>query len=470
MNKYILCFLLFLINSTAFGQILNLAPNTTSKGEPSSFYTGNRKVIRDSLPENSMAIFFSAPVKIRSNDVDYNYHQDPSFYYLTGINEPNSILLIFKNPFEFSGKQSDEILFVPVANDNEKRWTGSITSFEEAKGISGISNVYSSCDFASMNYDSATFSKVFYITLPAGMQKKKNETCDLYKLVESFKEKVFYPPSNGDSYMLGKILRRIREVKNPQEVLSMKKAISISVDGHIEMMKTLKPGLTEYQVQAIGECVFKMEGAEDLGYPSICGGGENSCVLHYSKNRSTLKDGDLLLLDMGAEYQGYSADVTRTLPVNGKFNNEQKIIYELVLKAQKAALAECKPGNNFNDPHDAAVRVIQEGLLSLGIINDKKDYTNYFMHGTSHYLGLDVHDVGTYGKLKPGNVITVEPGIYISSKSSCDRKWWNIGIRIEDDVLITDSGFENLSAGCPSEIIDVERMMKEESEIFKSIK
>ena len=164
---------------------------------------------------------------------------------------------------------------------------------------------------------------------------------------------------------------------------------------------------------------------------------------------------------MGAEYHGYSADVTRTLPVNGKFSAEQKLIYELVLKAQDAAFSQCKPGNNFQDPHHAAVEIIKKGLVKLGIITEEENYNTYFMHGTSHYLGLDVHDAGTRTALKEGNVITVEPGIYIPENSKCDPKWWNIGVRIEDDVLITANSFENLSASCPSKVDEVEKMMKE---------
>jgi Xaa-Pro aminopeptidase len=221
--------------------------------------------------------------------------------------------------------------------------------------------------------------------------------------------------------------------------------------------------MTEYQAQAIGEYVFKKNGSEYVGYPSICGGGENSCILHYESNRKKLDVNDLLLLDMGAEYHGYSADVTRTLPVSGKFSEEQKKIYQIVLDAQEAGFKQCTPGNEFKSPNRAALEIIKQGLLALEIIKDKNDYMKYFMHGTSHYLGLDVHDAGTHGELKAGNIITVEPGIYIPEGSPCDPKWWNIGIRIEDDVLITETGFENLSARVPRTIEKVEEMMKEKS-------
>ncbi len=231
----------------------------------------------------------------------------------------------------------------------------------------------------------------------------------------------------------------------------------MSVEGHNEVIKAVKPGMTEYQAQAIMEYAFKKNGSEYPGYPSINGGGENSCVLHYETNQKLLKNGDLLLSDCAAEYHGYTADVTRTVPVNGKFSPEQKIIYELVLEAQDAGFAACKPGNSFRDPHMAAANVIANGLIKLGIISNASEARTYFPHGTSHHLGLDVHDVGP-NVLEPGVVLTVEPGIYIPPGSKCDKKWWSIGVRIEDDILITKDGYRNLSAGAPRTVKEVEKM------------
>jgi Xaa-Pro aminopeptidase len=216
--------------------------------------------------------------------------------------------------------------------------------------------------------------------------------------------------------------------------------------------------MTEYQVQALGEYEFKKFGAESPGYTSICGSRENSTILHYNSNRRIMNDSDLILLDMGAEYHGYSSDVTRTIPVNGKFTSDQRLIYELVLKAQNAGIKACIAGNEFNSAHKAAVEVLAEGLVKLGIIKDPADYSKYYMTGTSHYLGLDVHDVGTRGPLKPGTVITVEPGIYIEENSDCDPKWWNIGIRIEDDILITDKGPVNLSEAAPRNVEEIQNL------------
>ena len=269
--------------------------------------------------------------------------------------------------------------------------------------------------------------------------------------------------SNIDKRELHRIMGSLRQIKSDEEIVLMRKAINMTCDAQIELMKALKPSMTEYQSEAIVEYVFKKNGAEYPGFPSILGGGENSCIIHYTSNRKLLTDKDLLVSDIGAEYHGYTADVTRTLPVNGQFSEEQKIIYNIVLKAQQAGIDSCKVGNKFWTPHDAATKIITDELLKLGIIEKYFHVQRYFMHGTSHYLGLDVHDLGLNGPLEAGNVITVEPGIYIPEGSDCDPKWWNIGIRIEDDILITTNGPENLSAKAPREIEEIEALMKKKS-------
>lgn len=235
----------------------------------------------------------------------------------------------------------------------------------------------------------------------------------------------------------------------------------------MELMRAMDSTWTEYQVQAAIQYEFMKRGAEACGYPSICGAGENTCILHYVTNRKPMDRNDLIVVDCGAEYHGYTADITRTLPANGKFSPEQKAIYDIVLEAQLAGIAKCKTGNEFRDPHKAAVAVVKKRLKELGIIQKEEDYVLYFFHGTSHYLGLDVHDAGMYGPLQPGNVITVEPGIYIPAGSPCDPKWWNIGVRIEDDVLITSGEPENLSGSVPKTTADVEKMMAEDSYLNK---
>ncbi len=424
------------------------------------FHRGRRKALRELMPDNTVAVIFAAPERLYSNDNDFQYHQSPNFYYLTGFTEPNSMLLISKSPFDVNGVSTDEILFVPARNPERESWNGRRAGKDGAGEATGISFVLLAAEFDSLSVEFSKFDKVWCI-LPQGAINDKNADDDLYSLVESFKRKTNYPPSNGDVRGLSSAMAALREIKQPEEIVLMKKAAAMTCEGHNEIMRALAPGMNEYDVQAIGEYVWKRNGSEYVGYPSICGGGENASILHYMSNRKRLSDGDIQLNDMAAEYHGYTADVTRTLPVNGKFSPEQKQIYELVLKAQQAGFEACLPGNNFNAAHKAAVAIISKGLVDLEIIKSEGDYRKYFFHGTSHYLGLDVHDAGTFEKLKPGVVLTVEPGIYIPEGSPCDPKWWNIGIRIEDDILVTETGYENLSAASPKTIEAIESMMKE---------
>jgi len=426
------------------------------------FFSKRREEVRKRMPDSSVAVLFSAPERLYANDVYYDYHQDPNFYYLTGFNSPDAVLIIFKNKLSITEDLvTDEILFIPSRDKERETWNGRRATLTDASEISGISNCLLTMDFYSIPLNDSMFQSVLYGPMPQGIIDNKNDTLDLFNLVDVFKKKFHFPPKNGDSFTLKRAIAELREVKLKEELVLLRKAIEISCDAHKQMMRTTAVGMAEYQVEAVGEYYFKRKGAENVGYPSICGGGENSCILHYQTNRRTLSDGDLILLDMGGEYHGYTADVTRTLPVNGKFSIDQKIIYNLVLEAHDSAIQECNVGNTFQAPHKAAVRVIKRGLMRLGIIESEEDYQTYFMHGTSHYLGLDVHDAGTFSALKEGNVITVEPGIYIPPNSPCDRKWWNIGIRIEDDILITSKGHENLSDCCPVDPSEIEKLMAE---------
>jgi Xaa-Pro aminopeptidase len=427
---------------------------------PKEFHRSRREALRAAMPSNSIAFIFSNPIRNYGLDNDYRYHQNPDFYYLTGFTEPHSVLVIFSGKEILDGIESNEIIFVPARDVEKEQWNGRRLGLEGARDLLGIQTVRLAASFDSLNLNFKKYDKILY-TLPQGIVNDMTEKDDLSDLVDSFKKKSGYPPEKGDARQLQSILTGLREIKQPEELTLMRKAIDVSCDGHMEMMRAAKPGMTEYQVQATGELVFMKGGAENPGYPSICGSGENGTILHYQTNRKRFFDGDLILLDMGAEYHGYTADITRTFPVSGRFSAEQKIIYELVLRAQEAGFQTCKPGNSFQDPHLAAAEVINNGLQELEIIRSGQDYKKYFSHYTSHYLGLDVHDAGTYGKLKSGNVITVEPGIYIPEGSPCDPRWWNIGIRIEDDILITSTGFENLSVKVPRSVAEIEKMMKQ---------
>jgi Xaa-Pro aminopeptidase len=255
----------------------------------------------------------------------------------------------------------------------------------------------------------------------------------------------------------------MREIKTPEELQLLRKAIAISAIGQQEVMKAMQTGMSETEIQGLHEFVYKKYGSEYEGYPSIVGAGNNACVLHYIENDKPQVGNSMVLMDVGAEYHGYTADVTRTIPATGTFTPEQKQLYQLVLEAQEAGFAQCQVGKPFAAPHQAAQRVIAQGLKKLGIIKKEEDATLYFPHGTSHYLGLDVHDPGTYGPFQANTVITVEPGIYIPEESPCNKKWWGIGIRIEDDILITETGWENLSIAAPRTVAEIEALMAKPS-------
>ena len=265
----------------------------------------------------------------------------------------------------------------------------------------------------------------------------------------------------ADATLLKNTLDALRMVKTDGEMKLLRRAVDISVAAHNEVIRSIEPGMYEYQAEALAEYVFKRNGAEAPGYPSIVGAGENATILHYESNRRRMDAGDLVVMDMGAEYHGYSADVTRTVPVSGTFSAEQKAIYEIVLRAQQAGIEAAVAGASFGAPGQAATRVIADGLRQLGLARTDADVRGFFMHGTSHYIGLYVHDVGVGGVLVPGAVVTVEPGIYISPRADVDAKWWNIGVRIEDDILVTESGPVNLSAGAPRSVEAIEALMRE---------
>lgn len=430
------------------------------------FHKGRRAALRELLPDQSAAVIFANPVRNRANDVDYQYHQDPDFYYLTGYLEPDAVLILFKNLQSTGKSETNEMLFVREKKPSAEIWTGRRLGVDSARVKLGISTVYGNSEFMYADIDFKGMKSVL-VRFPLDPNKSKGEKCDLARLVAQFKSKTESAKVVEDR--LGDLMAILREEKQPEELKLMQKAIDITIEGFVEMIRSVEPGFTEYQAQAIGEYYFKKNGSEYPGYGSICGGGHNGCVLHYVTNRKTLKGDDLLLMDMGAEYHGYTADITRTIPVDGHFSVEEAALYQLVYNAQEAAFEKCGPGNAFRAPHEAAYEVIAKGLVDLGIITERQSAGTYFMHGTSHYLGLDVHDAGTFGTLKANTIITVEPGIYIPEGSPCDSKWWNKGIRIEDDVLVTDRGYKILSSALPRTMEEIEMLMQQPGMTIKSV-
>ncbi|MEC8257283.1 MAG: M24B family metallopeptidase, partial [Bacteroidota bacterium] len=299
----------------------------------------------------------------------------------------------------------------------------------------------------------------------------RNEN-DLFSLLTAFKSyiseqsELSAPEDNSliiDQKYLPYVIGSLREIKTAKEIEILKQAVAMSAIGQVEVMKAIHPNISERELQGIHEFIFKKYGAKHVGYPSIVGAGAHGCVLHYTANTADQVGNQLVLMDVGAQFQNYTADVTRTIPANGKFTEEQAEIYNLVLAAQNAGIEASVVGASFSDPHRVARSIIQQGLIDLGIIESEKEVRTYFPHGTSHYIGLDVHDPGTYGPLRANSVITVEPGIYIPPNSSCDPKWWGIAIRIEDDILITNEGPVNLSVAAPREIEKIEAITSQSS-------
>lgn len=499
-----------------------------------AFHRQRREQLRQRLPAHSVAVFFASPVRNRANDVDFHFHQDPDFYYLTGLREPNAVLVLYASEQTIDGQAHQEVIFVQPRDPQAELWNGRRLGAEGVREELGFSKVLLNHEFAAFQLKPEDFSQVLFKPLPGDVRDDPNDGADLYNLVQQFRWKINLPtdynaeqhrvhelirteglknPQAVNSYLsnltlsraqsgysgylatdkaitgfrtasdrktrqqiinslptlkyngflLDDFLNEMREVKTEEELKRLRKAIAMSAIGQVEVMKAMHPDMSESEIQGIHEFVYKKYGAEYEGYPSIVGSGPNGCILHYITNNRPRVGNDLVLMDLGAEYRGYTADVTRTIPANGTFSETQRQIYELVYKAQEAGFAQCKVGNPFHAPHQAAEKVIAAGLLKLGIISSESEARMYFPHGTSHYLGLDVHDRGTFGPFRANTVITVEPGIYIPEGSPCDKKWWGIAVRIEDDILITEKGWENLSVDAPRTVAEIEKLMAQPS-------
>ncbi|WP_369049165.1 aminopeptidase P N-terminal domain-containing protein [Tenacibaculum sp. UWU-22] len=452
------------------------------------FHRERRNILRAKMPKNSVAVIFANPIRNRSNDVDYVFHQDPNFYYLTGYREPNAVLVLYADmQTSANGNTFNEVLYVQRRDKEREMWNGKRLGVEGAKKELGFTTVKTTEEFETDHIDFKKFDKIFVEKFNDDYRNSISDKAETYDLVESFKKQsgynlaIFKPTSNNpyekeynpkvdlglskkiDVGFLPYELAGMREIKTPEELKLLTKAIRISAIGQIETMKAMQPGMSETEIQGIHEFVYKKYGAEFEGYPSIVGSGNNGCILHYIENDKPTVGNNLVLMDVGAEYHGYTADVTRTIPANGKFNAQQKAIYNLVLKAQKAGIEACRAGNLFWATKLVTKKIINQGLFDLGIIKSIDQKHKYFPHGTSHHIGLDVHDLSNYGALQPNMVITVEPGVYIPKGSNCDKKWWGIGVRIEDDVLITNSAPKVLSEEAPKTVEAIEKMMAKKS-------
>ena len=404
------------------------------------------------MQPNSALLLFSEIEKRRNNDCSYPFRQDSYFWYLTGFNEPNAALLLLKT------EQAEKaIIFLRPRDPLLETWNGRRLGVERAPQQLNVNEAYSIEEFATV--------------LPKIL---KNLTT-LYHVPEihTWGDKLVTESAVSFNEILDwrPMLSEMRLIKSPNEIRLMQQAGQITALGHIKAMQTTRPNRFEYEIESDILHEFNRHCARFPSYNSIVAGGNNACILHYTENDCPLNDGDLVLIDAGCEFAMYAGDITRTFPVNGKFSQPQREIYELVLKAQKRAIELLVPGNSIKQANDEVIRIKTQGLVDLGILNGDVDtlieqqaYRQFYMHGLGHWLGLDVHDVGSYGQdkqriLEIGMVITVEPGIYISEDADVPEQYKGIGVRIEDNLLMTEYGNKILTAAAPKEIADIENLM-----------
>jgi len=417
------------------------------------------------MDKDSVAILPAAPIRMRNRDVEYQYRPDSDFFYLTGFSEPEAVMVLVP------GREHGEYILFCRENDPVMEiWNGPRAGQDGAMEQYGADDSFPIDDIDDILPGLLeNKSRVFYTM---GIHKDFDQRLIgwVNRLREQSRAGIHTP---GEFVAIEHHLHDMRLYKSSFEITRMRKAAKISAKAHICAMQTCKPNMNEYQIEAELQHQFGTQGARFPAYSSIVGGGKNSCILHYVENSATLNDGDILLIDAGCEVECYASDISRTFPVNGVFSKEQRALYQLVLDAQYAAIEQVQPGNHWNQPHEAAVKVLTKGLIKLGLIKStpakaikEELYKPFYMHRTGHWLGMDVHDVGDYkieGEwrvLEPGMVLTVEPGLYISPMKGVAKKWHNIGIRIEDDVLVTKHGNDVLSKNAPKEIDEIEALMQ----------
>lgn len=431
----------------------------------SAEYAKRRKALMEKMSPNSIAILASAPVTVRNRDVEHPFRQDSDFYYLSGFDEEHSVLVLIP------GREHGEyVLFCQEKIKEQEIWTGRRVGPEAAPDILGCDDAFPITDIDDILPGLIEGKDRIYANLGTSPEFDQK----LMQWVNHIKAQVrsgATPPHEFSA--LDHLLHELRLLKSPAEVEVMRHAAEISAEAHTRAMQTVRPGMREYQLEAELMQIFMAAGSRWPAYPSIVGAGDNACILHYTRNDDVIDDGDLILIDAGCELDYYASDITRTFPSNGRFSEPQRALYQLVLDAQYAAIEATKPGNHWNQPHEAAVQVLVEGLVELGLLEGAVDeliesqaYRQFYMHKTGHWLGMDVHDVGEYRvdgewrTLQPGMVLTIEPGLYVApDDDSVDEKWRGIGIRIEDDVVVTEEGCDILTKDVVKEIADIEALM-----------
>jgi Xaa-Pro aminopeptidase len=427
-------------------------------------FSERRKRFIEKIGADALAVLPSAPVAIRSNDVEFPYRQDSDFYYLSAFPEPESVAVIAPGH-----KDGEFALFVRPRDRERETWTGRRAGIEGAVVDYGADKAYTIDELDRVLPDYLQdYARVFY---PLGTNHSMTDRF-LAMLRASFARRPV--AGEGPAAMVDprQILHEMRLFKTPDEIETMRSAAAISNEAHRRAMREAKPGMMEWQVEALVDYVFRSNGATGPSYPSIIASGPNATVLHYTTNDRRIENGEMVLIDAGCEYDYYASDVTRTFPAGARFSLLQREAYEIVLDAQLKAIATVKPGVTVEQVHDAAVKVLVEGMRSLGLLKGESEeiikaasYRRYYMHRTSHWLGMDVHDVGNYrvsGKsrtLEPGMVLTVEPGIYVApDDEEASDKLRGIGIRIEDDVLVTPDGRDVITAAVPKSVEEIEAL------------
>lgn len=427
-------------------------------------FARRRRQLMRAMGEEGIAVIPASPVRVRNHDVEYPYRQDSDFLYLTGFTEPGAVAVLVPGR-----PQGEYVLFCRERDPVMETWHGRRAGQEGAVEGFGADDSFPVADLDDILPGLLEDRERVYATLGRDPDFDQKLMGWVNRLKEQVRSGV-HPPHEFVS--LEYLLHDMRLFKSRHEIRLMREAGAISTRAHLRAMKSCRPGMMEYEVEAELLYEFRRAGTEPA-YPSIVGGGENGCILHYTENDAVLCDGDLLLIDAGCEYQGYASDITRTFPVNGRFTPAQRELYEVVLEAQHAAIRQVVPGNHWNDPHTAAVKVLTRGLVSLGLLKGRpaqlvRDgaFRRFYMHRTGHWLGLDVHDVGDYKLddqwrlLEPGMAMTVEPGLYIPADSrGVAKRFRGTGIRIEDDVVVTSKGHDVLTKHCPKDPDEIEALV-----------
>jgi Xaa-Pro aminopeptidase len=428
-------------------------------------FARRRRQLMRMIGKGGIAILPAAPTRVRNRDVDHAYRQDSDFHYLTGFPEPEAVAVLMP------GRPHGEyVLFCRDRDPERETWDGRRAGPEGAVRDFGADDAFPISDIDDILPGMLEHSARVYYAMGLSADFDQRLLGWVNQLRAAAKTGVTTPT---EFVALDHLLHDMRLFKSRGEIAAMRKAAKIAAAAHVRAMRLCRPGMMEYEIEAEFLHEFRRHAAT-TSYQPIVGGGANGCILHYIENKDRLKDGDLLLIDAGCEYESYASDITRTFPVSGRFSPEQRALYEVVLEAQLAAIDKVRAGNHWDDPHDAAVRTLTRGLVKLGLLKGRVptlikngDYRRFYMHRTGHWLGLDVHDVGDYkvGEewriLEPGMVMTVEPGLYIApGMRGVAKKWWGMGIRIEDDVLVTREAPDVLSSDAPKDPDEIERLMQ----------